>query len=76
VKRPARLTGDSSPGSCGISTTKSNSVPPPYGDGLSSREIGERLYLSPRTVGWHLYRIFPKLEITARAQLAARLGRA
>jgi DNA-binding CsgD family transcriptional regulator len=43
-------------------------------EGLSNREIGERLYLSPRTVGSHLYRIFPKLEITSRAQLAARLG--
>jgi DNA-binding NarL/FixJ family response regulator len=37
--------------------------------GLSNREIGERLFLSHRTIGSHLYRIFPKLEITARAQL-------
>ena len=43
-------------------------------DGLSNREIGERLYLSPRTVGSHLYRMFPKLEVTSRAQLAARLS--
>jgi DNA-binding CsgD family transcriptional regulator len=43
-------------------------------EGLSNREIGERLYLSPRTVGSHLYRIFPKLDITSRAQLAARLS--
>jgi DNA-binding CsgD family transcriptional regulator len=42
--------------------------------GLSNREIGEHLYLSPRTVGSHLYRGFPKLDITSRAQLAARLG--
>ncbi len=32
-------------------------------EGLSNREIGERLYLSPRTVGSHLYRLFPKLGI-------------
>jgi len=38
-------------------------------DGLSNREIGEQLYLSPRTVGTHLYRIFPKLGITSRSQL-------
>jgi DNA-binding CsgD family transcriptional regulator len=31
--------------------------------GLSNREIGERLFLSPRTIGSHLYRIFPKLRI-------------
>jgi ATP/maltotriose-dependent transcriptional regulator MalT len=38
-------------------------------DGLSNREIGERLFISHRTVGSHLYHIFPKLGITARAQL-------
>jgi DNA-binding CsgD family transcriptional regulator/tetratricopeptide (TPR) repeat protein len=42
-------------------------------DGMSNRQIGEQLYLSPRTVGSHLYRIFPKLDITSRAQLARRL---
>jgi DNA-binding CsgD family transcriptional regulator/tetratricopeptide (TPR) repeat protein len=42
-------------------------------DGLTNREIGQRLYLSHRTVGSHLYRIFPKLDITSRAQLASRL---
>jgi DNA-binding NarL/FixJ family response regulator len=41
--------------------------------GLTNREIGERLYLSPRTVGTHLYRVFPKLEITARNQLGPAL---
>jgi DNA-binding CsgD family transcriptional regulator len=43
-------------------------------EGLSNREIGERLFLSHRTIGSHLYRIFPKLEITSRAQLGAALG--
>ena len=42
--------------------------------GLSNREIGERLFLSHRTIGSHLYRIFPKLGIAARAQLPAALG--
>jgi len=40
-------------------------------EGLSNREIGERLYLSHRTVGSHLYRLFPKLGITSRVQLTA-----
>ena len=37
--------------------------------GLTNREIGERLFLSPRTVGSHLYQLFPKLGITSRAAL-------
>jgi hypothetical protein len=39
--------------------------------GLSNRQIGQRLCISPRTVGSHLYRRFPKLGIANRAQLAA-----
>jgi DNA-binding NarL/FixJ family response regulator len=42
--------------------------------GLSNREIGERLYLSHRTVGSHLYRLFPKVGVTSRAQLRDALG--
>jgi DNA-binding CsgD family transcriptional regulator len=38
-------------------------------EGLSNREIGEQLYLSHRTVESHLYRLFPKLGVTSRAQL-------
>ncbi|MEV7392686.1 LuxR family transcriptional regulator [Streptomyces sp. NPDC091215] len=37
--------------------------------GLTNRDIAARLYLSPRTVGYHLHKVFPKLGITARAQL-------
>lgn len=39
--------------------------------GLTNREIGERLFISPRTVGSHLYRSFPRLGVTARSQLRA-----
>ncbi|WP_438309668.1 AAA family ATPase [Streptomyces sp. HUAS TT3] len=37
--------------------------------GLTNREIGERLFLSPRTVGTHLYQAFPALGVTSRSQL-------
>lgn len=37
--------------------------------GLTNKQIGERLFLSHRTVGFHLHRIFPKLGISSRAAL-------
>jgi DNA-binding CsgD family transcriptional regulator len=37
--------------------------------GLTNKQIGQRLYLSPRTVGGHLYRVFPKLGVSSRAGL-------
>jgi DNA-binding CsgD family transcriptional regulator len=37
--------------------------------GLTNKQIGERLYLSHRTVSGHLYRIFPKLGVSTRAAL-------
>jgi DNA-binding CsgD family transcriptional regulator len=43
--------------------------------GLTNRDIGEKLFLSHRTIGSHLYRAFPKLGITSRADLAAALSR-
>ena len=42
--------------------------------GLTNKEIGERLFLSHRTVGGHLYRVFPKLGLTSRAGLRDALA--
>ena len=45
-------------------------------DGLTDREIGDRLFLSPRTVSSHLYRSYPKLGVASRYQLRDVIARA
>ena len=42
-------------------------------EGLSNPEIGARLFLSPRTVEWHLHKVFGKLEIRSRHELSGAL---
>ena len=44
-------------------------------EGLTNPEIGQRLYVSRKTVQTHLMHVFAKLHMTSRAQLAAEATR-
>jgi DNA-binding CsgD family transcriptional regulator len=44
------------------------------GDGLTNPEIGTRLFLSPHTVEWHLRKVFAKLGIASRREIATILA--
>ena len=42
-------------------------------EGLTNAEIGGQVFLSPRTVEWHLHKVFTKLGIDSRSGLYAAL---
>lgn len=44
--------------------------------GMSNRDIAAQLILSPRMVGHHLYKAYPKLGVLSRGELPALLGTA
>jgi DNA-binding NarL/FixJ family response regulator len=54
-------------------TTQERQIAQLARDGLSNPEIGTRLFLSPRTVEWHLRKVFTKLEIRSRHELSGAL---
>ena len=66
-------------GSVGAGTTQSltpqeETVAELVASGLSNREVAARLYVSPKTVQYHLTRIYAKLGVRSRTELAARQG--
>jgi DNA-binding CsgD family transcriptional regulator len=43
-------------------------------DGMTNRQIAEALFVTLKTVGWHLGNVYRKLGIGSRDELAARLS--
>ncbi|MEU5597610.1 AAA family ATPase [Streptomyces sp. NPDC020298] len=70
-------TGSGAPGDAGVPhpllSARELRIAELAAQGLTNRQIAERLGLSPRTVGAHLYKIFPKLGITTRGGVARAL---
>jgi predicted ATPase len=74
-RRPARPPGP--PGAAaglGELTSRQRQIASLVAEGLSNREIGERLVISKRTVDTHIDHIFGRLGVTSRMQLAALLA--
>lgn len=66
--RPAARAGDADP--LNRLTPQELQVVRLAATGLSNREIAAQLYLSPRTVGHHLYKAYPKIGVSRRMELA------
>ena len=75
AERELRATGLASTPSSAPLTAQELQIASLAASGLTNKEIAARLYLSPRTVSGHLYRIFPKLGITTRAALRDALDK-
>jgi DNA-binding NarL/FixJ family response regulator len=58
------------PGALAALTQQEYQVAKLAAQGNSNREIAARLFLSHRTVGYHLYKVYPKLDISSRTELA------
>jgi DNA-binding CsgD family transcriptional regulator len=71
-----RATGQtlSRPNPAAVLTPQEREIAMLAASGLSNKEIADRLFLSHRTVGAHLYKVFPKLGITSRAALRDALA--
>jgi DNA-binding NarL/FixJ family response regulator len=78
ARRELLATGESVrkpvPGTSSMLTAQENSIARLARDGLTNSEIGAQLFLSPRTVEWHLRKIFTKLGITSRRELHVALA--
>jgi DNA-binding CsgD family transcriptional regulator len=61
--------GRHGPGALGNLTPQELQIVRLAAQGLSNRDIAAQLFLSPRTVGYHLYKAYPKLGVAARSEL-------
>lgn len=63
--------GRAGPKAVGLLSRRETEVLGLLGEGLTNKQIGERLYISPKTVEHHVSRVYSKLDLTTRAEAAA-----
>jgi DNA-binding NarL/FixJ family response regulator len=62
--------GRAGPKAVGLLSRREVEVLRLLGDGLTNKQIGERLFISPKTVEHHVSRIYAKLDLSTRAEAA------
>jgi DNA-binding NarL/FixJ family response regulator len=67
--------GRAGPKALGLLSRRETEVLRHLGEGLTNRQIGERLFISAKTVEHHLSRVYSKLNVTTRAEAAAFAAR-
>lgn len=67
--------GRAGPKAVGLLSRRETEVLRLLGEGLTNRQIGARLFISPKTVEHHVSRLYAKLEVTSRAEAAAYAAR-
>jgi DNA-binding CsgD family transcriptional regulator len=78
ARRELLATGESvrqrTPGTRAVLTAQEAQIARLVGNGLTNPEIGAELFISPRTVEWHLHKVYTKLEVSSRNELRGALA--
>jgi DNA-binding CsgD family transcriptional regulator len=78
ARRELMATGESvrqrPPGPRGVLTAQEAQIARLASSGLTNPEIGAELFISPRTVEWHLHKVYTKLDVSSRIALREALA--